>query len=356
MRRPGRWTAALAVVGGVYAVGTTLWVLSEPPSLAFDVLLVRSAGERLLAGELIYVDPGAASFVDPGPDDFYGPPALAVAGAVLALIPEPVVRLACFPVSWIVFLVGLAALARLVGLRRDEAAGVALGAMAAFAVFWGATLGASSVWLFGLLAGAIVALGRGSDAAAGLLVGTAAALRIYPVALLVPLVIAGRWTAVAAALAAIVGWTALGLLLAGTEATQTFIELLASLQGVEVGSSNIALEGVARFASIAGGLMVLVWAGLRARRAHDATEVLLAWGLALGGMLLVTPVAWDHYTTALLPLVVAVVAATGWPAAGLLSAAMLPASLSGGLAIVWLPILGIVVVLRRTAAVGRTAP
>lgn len=355
MRRLDPWLVVLAVAGGVYVMMGTLWVASQPASLGFDALLVRSAGERLVAGDPIYVDPSGASFVDPGPDDFYGPPALAVVGAVLTLIPEEAVRLASFPVSWLVFGIGLAALARLVELRRDQVAGVFLGAMAAFAVFWGATLGASSVWLFGLLAGAIVALGRRSDVVGGILIGTAAALRIYPVVLLVPLVAAGRWRAVAAAVAAIGGWTVLGLLAAGPGATQTFVSLLVSLQGVEAGSSNIAPEDPARYAAVVGGLALLAWSGLRARRADDAPDEVLAWGLGLGGMLLVTPVVWDHYTTALLPLVVAIVAVTGWPVAGLLSVAMLPASLAAGYVVVWMPLIGILLALRKRASTVRNA-
>jgi alpha-1,2-mannosyltransferase len=347
MRRRVPWLAVLAVAAGLYLMLAILWVGSQPDSLGFDILLVRSAGERLLAGQPIYPDPGAASFLDPGPDDFYGPPALAVAAALIAQVPSPLVRAGAFPISWLVFIVGLGALVSSARLGHEQAAGVFIGAMLAFAVFWGATLGASSVWLFGLLAGAIVALTKRWDVAAGLLVGTAAALRIYPIVLLVPLLIAGRWRAAGATVAAALAWIAVGLIAAGPEATRTFLELLAALGGVEAGSSNIALGGALRLVSISGGIALLVGAGLLARRAESAGVEVLVWGLALGGMLLVTPVVWDHYTTALLPLVVAIVALTGLPVAGLLAVAMLPASVAGGLVIVWLPLLAAAVLWGR---------
>jgi alpha-1,2-mannosyltransferase len=342
MRRLTPWLGLLVVVGAAYAVVGVLWVAAQPPSLGFDLLLVRSAGERLLQGEPIYVDPAGLSFLDPGPEDFYGPPALAVLGVPLSLLPAELVRLAAFPGSLAVFAAGLAALGASVVLGRDAIAGVFIGAMVSFAVFWGATLGASSVWLFGLLAFAIVALGRGSEVAAGVLIGTAAALRIYPVVLLLPLAVAGRWRAVLAAIATIVAWGAVGILVAGVDATRTFVELLVELQGTDAESSSIALTGTARVGSLVAGVILLAWGGWRAR-GDERRDALVGWGLALGGMLLVTPVVWDHYTTALLPLVVAVVSLTGFPVAGVLSIGMLPAAQAGGLIMFWLPIVAVVV-------------
>jgi alpha-1,2-mannosyltransferase len=346
MRRLTPWLAGLVVVGAVYAVLSSLWVASRPASLGFDILLVRSASERLRNGEPIYLDPGGANFIDPSPADFYGPPALAVAGLPLTLVPAEIVRLGSFPVSWLVFGLGLLVLSRQVHLTRDQLAAVFIGAMLAFAVAWGATLGASSVWLFGLLAGAAVALDRRSDLAAGVLIGTAAALRIYPVVLLLPLMVAGRWRAVVGALGVILGWSLIGIVVAGAQATQTFVTLLGSLGGADAGSSSIALTGAGRAASVIAGAALLLWAGWLDRRAAAAPERLLGWGLAFGGMLLVTPVVWDHYPTALLPLVIAVAATTGVVAAGLLSVGMLPAWLAGGYVIVWLPLIGVIAALR----------
>jgi alpha-1,2-mannosyltransferase len=181
------------------------------------------------------------------------------------------------------------------------------------------------------------------------LIGTAAALRIYPIVLLLPLAAAGRWRVLGVAIATAAGWVALGVVVAGPDATRTFIELLVTLQGVDAGSSSLAADGPARVVAVVAGLALLVGGGWAVRSADGAIDELLAWALALGGMLLVTPVVWDHYTTTLLPLVVAIVAATGLPALGLLSAAMLPASLSGGYILAWLPLIGVLAAARRRA-------
>ncbi len=123
------------------------------------------------------------------------------------------------------------------------------------------------------------------------------------------------------------------------------MELTFQLSGAAGGTSNVALTGVLRPVSVLGGLFILGLAGLWMRDARSAQETLLWWGLALGGMLLVAPIVWDHYLTTLIPLIVGIAASLGsaWP--GLLSIGLTTAAYGGGFAIAWLPALGLALAL-----------
>lgn len=336
----------LTAVAGLYLAVSALWVVDQTESLGADIVLLRSAGERLLAGEAIYPDPSGGAFATVDPTSFYGPPALAVLSVPLTLLSDGALRLLAFPVSWTVFAAGLAVMSIVAGLRRNQIAAIFVGAIGCFAIFGGATLGASSVWLFGLLAGAAYAIARDRNTLAGVLLGTAAALRVYPVVLLVTLAVAGRWRALVVALAAVVGWGVIGLIVAGPDQTGQYIQLLLGLSGVEGGTSDLAFHGLLRVASIATGGALIVWSGRLIAAAETPAARVLAFGLACAGMLLTAPVVWDHYLTALLPLVVGVAATLGaaWP--GLLSVGFTTAALAGAYAIVWAPIVGVVAVMR----------
>jgi alpha-1,2-mannosyltransferase len=188
---------------------------------------------------------------------------------------------------------------------------------------------------------------RGKEPLAGVLIGTAAALRIYPVVLVLMLATAGRWRALAASLVTIAAWVGVGIVGAGSEQTIQFVRLLVDLSGAEGGTSDLAFHGPLRVASVAAGVGLLAWSGFLIRTARPAAQAILAYGLGCAGMLLVAPVVWDHYLTALLPLVVGVSATLGmaWP--GLLSVGFTTAALAGAYAIVWAPIVGVVAVLRE---------
>ena len=341
-------------MAGVYVAVSLLWVAAGTSSLGSDIALLRSAGARLLAGQPVYPDPSGGSFATVDPTSFYGPPALAVVSTPLTLIDEAVLRRAAFPVSWLVFAAGLAILATTAGLRRDQVAAVFIGAIGCFAIFGGATLGASSVWLFGLLAGAVVALANKRDPLAGVLIGTTAALRVYPVVLLLMLAAAGRWRALAASLGALAGWIVIGVLVGGPDQTAQYLRLLVGLSGAEGGTSDLAFHGVLRLVSVGAGIGLLAWSGRLLLAATTPASITLAFGLGCAGMLLTAPVVWDHYLTALLPLVVGITATLGvaWP--GLLSVGFTTAALAGAYAIVWAPIVGVIAVLRERRS-GRFA-
>ena len=334
--------AVLVLAAVAYIVVMSTWLLMQPASLGFDIAIVARAGGRFLAGAPLYLDRTGARFVTGGL--FYGPPVLAVLGAALSGLPERTVALGGSIVSLCVIF-GSA-----VGLLFEQRASRAtwtttlVGLAASYAVFLTVTLTASSVLAVGLLTGAWLL--RRRELTAGALIGTAAALRLYPAAILLALLVAGRRRTVAAGVAAAGAFTLAGFVLAGPSASLTFAGLAMHLAS----PASIAPARWLGPLAQAIGVGLLILSGLRLRRDPDD---LIAYGLACAGMLWVSPLVWDHYVLALVPLVVGL--AVRRPAFGFASAAMLPAWLAGGLVLVWLPVAGVVFLQRRDVARGGRA-
>lgn len=372
---PGVLVGTALVVGSVVAA-VIGWIVVRPPSLGYDMLILRSAAERLVSGLPLYLDPTAERFVPGSVELYYGPPAFAVASLPLTLFDEATVRLIAMPLSLGLVLAALALLVRTVPGRVSPNGVLTLitGTLLSFAVLWGSTLGAASIVVLFLAAVAWAGLERRTtwgSLIAALALGTAIAFRLYPAVLLVPLVLGGRWRTAIASLAVVVGWTVIGILVVGLTQTLDYLDVARALAalGAPMGSispaalastagwSPLAVQ-VVRLGSLALGVLLLVVGGLllggsragRVRHGLDPSEFesaeLVGWGLALAGMLLVTPVLWDHYLTALLPLSVGLTALTRRAIFGLVPVAFLPGSL-GGIALVAVPILGLVAVGRR---------
>ena len=329
--------ALLVLAAVAYIVVMSTWLLMQPASLGFDIAIVARAGARFLAGAPLYLDPSGARFATAGL--FYGPPVLAVLGAPLSGVPEQAVALGGSLFSLCVIFGSAVGL--LVERRASRAtwATTLVGLGASYAVFLTVTLTATSVLVLGLLSGAWLL--RRRELAAGALIGTAAALRLYPAAMLLALLVAGRRRTVVAGVAAAGAWTLAGFVLAGPSASLTFTGLAMHL------TSPSSIAPARWLGPLAQGIGVgfLILSGLRLRRDPDD---LIAYGLACAGMLWVSPLVWDHYVLALLPLVVGL--AMRWPAWGLACAAMLPAGLMGGFVLIWLPAVGVAVVQRRSLA------
>ena len=187
------WIGLAVLIGGLYIAMGLLWSAMAPPSVGSDVLIIRAAADRFLGGMPVYMDPAATHFVAGGPDLFYGPPSLVLATVPLALLPADLVRHLAFPLSWLGTGIGLATLAASVRLRGSEAGALAIGTMLSYAVFGATTLGAPSVGVFLLLVVGWWGLERRAGWISGLAIGTAAAMRIYPAAMLLPLVAARRF-------------------------------------------------------------------------------------------------------------------------------------------------------------------
>jgi alpha-1,2-mannosyltransferase len=355
------WVGVAVLVGGLYVAIGLLWSAMAPSSVGSDALIIRGAAARFLDGEPVYIDPTGLRFVQGGPELFYGPPALVVAAVPLALVPSDLVRHLAFPISWLGIGLGLAILIASVRLRAREAAALAVGTMLSYGVFGATTLGAPSVGVFVLLVVGWWGLEGRAGWLCGLAIGTASAMRIYPAAMLLPLVVARRFDVVAVAVATIAAWWFAALVIVGPDVTQTFAGLLATMSASDGGSSNTSLAAIAHqfgapdslaiavhVLAVIAGLSLLIVGGRLTGAGIDRAARLTGWGLASAGMLLVCPVVWDHYLTALLVLVVGILAITRQPLVGLLPIGFLPASIAGGLAMAWLPAVGVVALRRRT--------
>ena len=347
------------------------FLLTMYNDIGLDITLIVDAARRVLAGQAMYTDPTAAQF-GPTYPHYYGPPALAALYAPLAPLPDFLIVRVAF---WAAFaLAGFGVWALLRSSDRPQPrrylAAILTGIALCYVVLGGAMLGNPSMLILPLLALAFVGFERRSDWLVAFGIGTAMALRLYPVAMLIPLLIAGRYRAAAASIGVALVWVLIGILFAGLPVTLDYIDVAIAINSVadpHTISTNGSLTAVAwrlgasesvvqvvRIASIAGGLALLVIGGLWLRR-QDHSDRLIGFGLAVAGNLLLLGTTWDHYYVPLLIIVVGVVLATRQPIFGLAAMGLISAQLGGGLAMVWLPILGIAAVLlasRRRPAVA----
>jgi hypothetical protein len=175
----------------------------------------------------------------------------------------------------------------------------------------------TELFLLLALAGAWLLLRRGKEVPAGLLLGLAAAIRIYPLFFLFYFPLRRAWKGLLAAVAGGLAWAGLSLLVAGPA---SFLHYLTTLRG-EVSTlyarwGNFSLWGsVHKLASIwpalgewtllrdglalglsAGILLLSLWLARRAGADR-------AYGLLIVGALLASPLSWIYYQVLLyLPL------------------------------------------------------
>ncbi len=169
---------------------------------------------------------------------------------------------------------------------------------------------------------------RGYQAAAGLAVGTAVALKLFPGLLLVYFLAARRWRAATWGIATAIAWNLLAVAAFGTDAFVVYVrEVIPSLDVFRGVWSNVSVAGywrrigfamgVPAIGSLVGMMCQLAVVAVVARvswRANTADERDRAYALAVVGMVLASPVAWGHYFVLLvLPLLLLWVRTpTGW--------------------------------------------
>jgi hypothetical protein len=179
-------------------------------------------------------------------------------------------------------------------------------------------LGQLGAFLLLMIVGAVVADARERPVLAGLLVGTATALKLFPGLLLLYFLVHRRWRALAAALVGLGVWHGASIALFGVQTyrhfvvyampevllyrdwwanysiTGTWYKLFAPTSGQ---STPLWFDPTtAKFgAGITTGLVVILAAYVidRARRAGATRQAGLA--VLVTAMVMTTPIAWDHY-------------------------------------------------------------
>jgi len=309
------------------------------------------AAQRLLRGQDAYSGLQEAArqlgIADYFIDAAVNPPTFTVAAVWLALFP--------YVVSWGLWQVlSLAALILILVLLFREA-GPTFSPVARLRLTCAALLfppltfhllyAHTELFLLLALVGAWLLLRRGKEIPAGLLLGLAAAIRIYPLFLLLYLLLRRAWKALWAAVLGGLAWAGLSLLVAGPG---SFFHYLTTLRG-EVSTlygrwGNFSLWGsVHKLASIwpalgarpllrdglalvlsAGVLLLTLWLARRCRPSHtrrverptpslpgpDSSKLTArrweadwAYGLFIVGALLASPLSWVYYQVLLyLPL------------------------------------------------------
>ena len=163
-----------------------------------------------------------------------------------------------------------------------------------------------------LIAVAWAADRRGRTGWAGAVIGTAAAIKLYPAFLFSYFLFTGRWRAIAAGGVAFAAVNGLAMGVLGTEAFQTYIEtILPGLSRFESGWRNVSLTGfwlrafdTETHAEMLPAARVLVWGSrllifialMRVTwRAVKPEARDRAFAAAILAMLLISPVTWTHY-------------------------------------------------------------
>lgn len=179
-----------------------------------------------------------------------------------------------------------------------------------------------------LLTAAWVADRRGQGVAAGICVGLAAAIKLYPALIIGYWLFAGRWSRVASAVATGLGVVTATIGCMGWESIAIYVRdvmpgmkywydsgLNLSLTGFwhrlfhgpnSVFMPLVADERIAKFGVAVSSIVVLgIW-GAIVSRSRRSTELDHAWTVTIAAMTLVSPLTWDHSLVVLaLPLALA---------------------------------------------------
>jgi hypothetical protein len=169
-------------------------------------------------------------------------------------------------------------------------------------LFWGQV----QLQLLLLLTASWLCLRRGREGWAGVLLGLAIVLKLFPALLIAPLLVQRRWRCIAVALATAAGVFALSFALVGWDQgyyylTKVLPEVDRSLSGVSNATTSIGavLRGATGSAALAywvslfirGAVVVAVMAA--ATRVMRAPDQALALGMTT--LALAPPVVWEHY-------------------------------------------------------------
>jgi hypothetical protein len=159
---------------------------------------------------------------------------------------------------------------------------------------------------------------RQRDSAAGMVLGIAAAIKLFPAYLLVYFVARGRVRVVLAAIVAFIAWNAVAAVLLGPDSFREYIEtVLPHMEAFRGFGFNLSISGfwhklfntvgepgwvpplgsypmLARLGSLASILIMTAITALISYRARTPIQRDLAFSAALTGMLLASPVTWVY--------------------------------------------------------------
>ena len=324
------WTRLLALLALLFAVLTTINAINK----GGDAAVFFEGGRRLLHAEPLYEGSSAA-------DGFIGPPfqamffapfaAIAAASPLLARILWQALNLACFGLGVWLTLKALDAVGDRAGQPQAPWLPMLFAPLAAILLptltnFEHQNMNAL---LLALIAAATWQMTLGFATAAGILVGIATALKIFPAFLILYFVARRYWTAAIAAMVTTIvlsvaplaiygagftdlvktfwrlgnsGWPIRGnnqsLIAAVDRLTLGFVQTPVSAAGVrEAADAPPALALFAVLALVLVGTFVVTIAKTPRRPSFIPCEMAMATILAI----LLSPIAWDHYWTMMLP-------------------------------------------------------
>lgn len=365
-------TAGIIALSGAIAWVGLIWLglqlyATTPRTAGFDLELLLQAGRDVAAGRSPY-DPAMVGGAAPVAERlFYSyPPIVAQAMALVAGLPSPVMF-----VAWSVAAVaGLGVVARMLAARVTPAVppvtvGLTIVAVVPllFPLAIGLLFGNLDVFfplLYGLvLVGVLDGNAARSAAGGGIAASVAGLTKLHPGSLGLWLVVratrsATARRAVASAIVASLAILVVSLAVGGWQPWLDYSAVVRAGSGADlvdprnagpaaqvalvVGGGGTAAEALARTLQIPVTIGALLLTAVVAVRMADPVES-LAWAAAAS--LVVLPVTWYHYPSALIPFaIVAVLRSLGSEAAGRRVRALVAgAAVVAAIAIIWLPLL-----------------
>ena len=351
---------------GLIWLGVQLYT-SDPPTAGFDLELLLRAGRDVAAGHSPY-DPAMVAGAAPVAERlFYSyPPVVAQVMAIFAAIPSPVMF-----VAWTAAAVGgLGLVARSLAIRfgsfvsPNVFATVVIAAvplMFPFAI--GLLFGNLDVFFplaFGLvLLGVLSPTSTGTAASSGAATGLASVAKLHPASVALWLLARSPSAPdarrmVVAAIVVVLGVVGLSVAVGGIQPWLDYASVVRAGSGADLvdarnagpaaqlaltfGGGGAGAEALARTLQIPVTILALVATVAVALRMREPAES-LAWAVALS--LIVLPVTWYHYPSALIPFAIAALLRSrqGGQVASRVRWTIAAAALVAAVAIEWLPLI-----------------
>ncbi len=313
-----QWAAIVAVLAILLAFRAVQFLAySTEIQWGYDFSSYWLAGRHVLAGEPVYVPFQLAGPYPPQGIQFeyLYPPFLAVVVAPLSALFDDyrVANWAWAAIGAVITVLVVVGVARREGIADRRRLPLLVGAAFGFAPVVGElTIGNVQLPIMGLLAGAWLAVRRGTrggEIAAGVLVGIAALIKIFPGLLIAWFLLTGRIRAAAAAMVAMVLLAAATVPIVGIGQWLDYPAVLLNqglpidvtdLLAPTVWLSEVMPPVVARVVVTVAGLALVVWTARR-------RSAPVSFAVAVAVSILISPALYQHYLAVLvLPLLLAI--------------------------------------------------